>query len=362
MSGEAPSCFLCGRPLGERVEWHHRCRRAGAGARPCRSIRSATAPSTGRSTTRRWRGTMPRRRLALASGAGALHRLGGTQGPGLPRADPAGAKMKLAATSRSCRCCSAWRSSPAATAPRPSDPAVRRASPAAGLAGGARPVRVLLISDIHVAGPDMPPSRLARLVGRMNALAPDIVLIAGDLVSDKRLSTRRYGLARGGGAARRAEARRWGESPCSAITTIGAMRRRRAPALAAAGVRLLDNDAVAGGPARRRRPRRRVHRPGRSAGDAGADAGACRAPGSCSATARTRSPGFPPTYSLMLAGHTHCGQIALPLVGPLSTMSDYGEPLRLRAGPRGRQDAGRRRPGSAPAWCRCASARGPTCG
>jgi predicted MPP superfamily phosphohydrolase len=28
--------------------------------------------------------------------------------------------------------------------------------------------------------------------------------------------------------------------------------------------------------------------------------------------------------SLMLAGHTHCGQIVLPLVGPLSTASKYG--------------------------------------
>lgn len=26
----------------------------------------------------------------------------------------------------------------------------------------------------------------------------------------------------------------------------------------------------------------------------------------------------------MLAGHTHCGQVALPLIGPLSTMSRYG--------------------------------------
>ena len=26
----------------------------------------------------------------------------------------------------------------------------------------------------------------------------------------------------------------------------------------------------------------------------------------------------------MLAGHTHCGQVAPPLIGPLSTMSEYG--------------------------------------
>jgi hypothetical protein len=31
-----------------------------------------------------------------------------------------------------------------------------------------------------------------------------------------------------------------------------------------------------------------------------------------------------PDVFLMLAGHTHCGQIAPPLIGPLSTMSDHG--------------------------------------
>jgi len=31
-----------------------------------------------------------------------------------------------------------------------------------------------------------------------------------------------------------------------------------------------------------------------------------------------------PDVFLMLAGHTHCGQIAPPLIGPLSTMSRYG--------------------------------------
>ena len=23
MTGDAPACFLCGRPLGQKVEWHH---------------------------------------------------------------------------------------------------------------------------------------------------------------------------------------------------------------------------------------------------------------------------------------------------------------------------------------------------
>jgi hypothetical protein len=30
------------------------------------------------------------------------------------------------------------------------------------------PVRILLFSDVHVHGPDMPPERVARIVGRIN--------------------------------------------------------------------------------------------------------------------------------------------------------------------------------------------------
>jgi len=59
----------------------------------------------------------------------------------------------------------------------------------------APPLTIALISDLHVSGPDMPPSRLARIVGQVNALRPDLVLIAGDLVSDKRLATRHYSTA-----------------------------------------------------------------------------------------------------------------------------------------------------------------------
>jgi len=46
------------------------------------------------------------------------------------------------------------------------------------------PVRILLFSDVHVHGPDMPPERVARIVGRINALHPDIVVAAGDFVGN----------------------------------------------------------------------------------------------------------------------------------------------------------------------------------
>jgi hypothetical protein len=43
------------------------------------------------------------------------------------------------------------------------------------------PVRLVLVSDIHVAGPDMPPSRVRRIVEQINALRPDVIVIAGGL-------------------------------------------------------------------------------------------------------------------------------------------------------------------------------------
>ena len=60
------------------------------------------------------------------------------------------------------------------------------------MAAAAEPITAALISDIHVAGPDMPPARLAGIVEQINALQPDIILIAGDLASEKRLATHSY--------------------------------------------------------------------------------------------------------------------------------------------------------------------------
>lgn len=76
-----------------------------------------------------------------------------------------------------------------------SDPQIRYADvdmvPSSGLESR---LRMLLLSAIHVAGPDMPPDRLHRIVQQANAQRPDAVLIAGDFVSDKRLATTSFSL------------------------------------------------------------------------------------------------------------------------------------------------------------------------
>ena len=47
--------------------------------------------------------------------------------------------------------------------------------------------------------------------------------------------------------------------------------------------------------------------------------------GPLDATARTIGPATPKDVTLILAGHTHCGQIKLPIFGAISYVSKYGK-------------------------------------
>lgn len=204
-----------------------------------------------------------------------------------------------------------------------STPVVRRAHIALpSLPDGEPPIRAVLISDIHVAAPDMPPSRLARIVAQIDALSPDIVLIAGDLISEKRASTRLYTMA-------------------DAIAPLAALKPRLGTfavlgnhdhwydpagarfALAKAGVKLLDNNAAVAGPL--------------VVGGLDDDfTGRADLPLTLSRMRALRgapillshSPDpfaiLPARVALMLAGHTHCGQVAPWPLGPIKTMSRYG--------------------------------------
>jgi uncharacterized protein len=204
------------------------------------------------------------------------------------------------------------------------DPVVREAGlELHGWPQGAPPIRAVLISDIHVAGPDMPPARLARIVRQINALRPDIVLIAGDFVSDKRTSTRHYPQVEAAAplAALRPRLGTFAVMGNHDHWRNGAEAHR---ALAGAGVRLLDNEAVAVGP---------LALGGLDDPFTGRD----RLPATLAAMRRLRgarvllshSPDpfadLPGDVALMLAGHTHCGQARLPFVGAVMTLSKHGQ-------------------------------------
>lgn len=187
----------------------------------------------------------------------------------------------------------------------------------------ARPQRLVLLTDIHVSGPDMPPERLIRIVGKINRLRPDIILLGGDFVSARKLTTKRYSIE----AALRPLASLRASSGVVAVmgnhdhwSDTAAVRR----ALLRAGVTILDNQAVRLGPlaiggvdddftdhADINAVARRLERLG------GVPILLSHSPDIFPAT--------PPAIGLVLAGHTHCGQISFPFIGPLFTASHYGK-------------------------------------
>ncbi len=204
------------------------------------------------------------------------------------------------------------------------DPVVRRAELALLPTDAAvASLRLVLVSDIHVAGPDMPPARLDRLVAQINALAPDLVLMAGDFVSDKRVASRRYRLAEAIAPLASLNGR------LGRFAVLGnhdhwrdaATARRE---LTKAGVTVLNNSAVRVGPlaigglddAFTRHE------------DVGATVAAMRRVGGVPILLSHSPDPFarlPDDIALTLAGHTHCGQIRLPLVGAIAHMSEYGD-------------------------------------
>jgi predicted MPP superfamily phosphohydrolase len=205
-----------------------------------------------------------------------------------------------------------------------STPTVREARVVgAGYPADQAPVRVALLSDLHVQGPDMPPERVARIVAQVNALRPDLVLIAGDFAGDRTLSTRTYSTPET--VAPLAELR----APLGVIAVLGnhdywRNGQEMRDALIRVHVRVLQNQAVQAGPLvigglddQRTGHNRDNQTYSSMRGLAGARVLLSHSPDPFAT--------LPPDIGLMLAGHTHCGQIRLPFYGALTNDSAYGE-------------------------------------
>ena len=207
------------------------------------------------------------------------------------------------------------------------DPIVREAYvPLADWPVGAPPYRVLGLSDVHVSGPDMPPARVVALAQSLNRLSPDLVLVAGDLISEKRTSFRIYSEAEVAAPFAAFEARH------GVIVTpgnhdhwvdLGAM----VAALESHGITVLQNQAVRRGPVRVGG----VDDAYTQHDDVPETFAALDALGSGPIVLVTHTPDvvpeLPRRVAGIFAGHTHCGQISLPVVGPLTTLLRVDERL-----------------------------------
>ncbi|MET0403967.1 MAG: metallophosphoesterase [Cystobacter sp.] len=184
------------------------------------------------------------------------------------------------------------------------------------------PLRVVLASDLHVIGPDMPPERLGQIVEQINALRPDLVLFAGDFIGSKMLSTRSYSFDEALAPLRGLRSR-LGSHAVLGNHDHWEDAAAASRALSGVGVNLLSNQAVRVGP---------LSLGGLDDEYTGHD----DLPATLSAMEQLggarlllshvpdRFPELPAKSFLMLAGHTHCGQIAPPLMGPLVTFSRHG--------------------------------------
>lgn len=183
----------------------------------------------------------------------------------------------------------------------------------AGLPPG-KTLRVLLIADTHEGWPDMPPARLEAIVAQANALKPDLILLAGDYQGGKLLDLRRTdGLER---AIRPFAALK---APLGVYAVMGnhdSMRWTPFVFARQPGPRLLVNAHVDVGP---------VVVAGANSAILGTDIQGTLAgipPGKPILLLLHEGDHFqyekvPNRPILALSGHTHGGQIMLPLIGSL---------------------------------------------
>lgn len=203
-------------------------------------------------------------------------------------------------------------------------PVVRRATvDLPGWPVGTAPMTVAMIGDIHIGSSLMDDDRLARIVGQINALRPDLVVLAGDFIAghDKGLSTVRAPMLVGslrqlrpriGTVAVMGNHDHW--------TGVGPVRA----ALTAARVTVLDNRAQRFGALTVVGIDDRFTKHDRI----GAAMASARAlPGARLIVSHDPDlvPDLPADGPLVLSSHTHCGQIVLPIYGPLAIPSVYGE-------------------------------------
>ena len=185
-----------------------------------------------------------------------------------------------------------------------------------GLAPGQAPFRIALLSDIHIGNRAMSSARLEAIVAEVNRMSPDLVVITGDFVngasgrldSDPAQLTAPLSQLRAGSGV---------------LATMGNHEHWTDPeavaeALTNAGITVLANQPVVRGPVTI------LGIDDDYSGHADIAATLSRMPADAvqPLVAMSHSPDIaerlPDDVGLLLAGHTHCGQVVLPVIGGLA--------------------------------------------
>jgi predicted MPP superfamily phosphohydrolase len=197
-----------------------------------------------------------------------------------------------------------------------------------GYPAGARPLRVALLGDTHMGGPDQSPARLRRIVAAVNALHPDLILLAGDYKGEPKLPGFAYSREEGAGPLGGLHA------PLGVVAVLGNHDHwddaaAWARLLQAEGIIVLRNQAVRRGPV----TIGGIDDAYSEHADLPATLAAAQTLGgpiillSHGALPFRQAGGPLPPF---LAAHTHCGQIALPWFGPVYL--PYKHPIRYACG------------------------------
>jgi len=185
------------------------------------------------------------------------------------------------------------------------------------------PLRVLLVGDVQPAGPHETPARLDRIMDRLAATEPDLVVWVGDYVSERRLKTSFTHPEDTARAMARIDA------PLGHLAVLGnhdwwwdgpAIEEL----LEARGIRVLRDESVRlpGGLVVAGVEDPVTHRPRLDRALAGI---APDAPTLLLTHTPDLFPEVPQHVDLTVAGHTHCGQVSIPFVGRPVVPSRFGE-------------------------------------
>ncbi|HVZ99702.1 MAG TPA: metallophosphoesterase [Caulobacterales bacterium] len=192
------------------------------------------------------------------------------------------------------------------------------------------PLTIAAVGDVHVGSPHVSASRIEKLVSRIDDLRPDMVVLLGDYVSDHRPAARRTD-AEHAEIVRAMAAFAVLNAPLGVVAAMGNHdvwygRQDLTRALQDDGVAVLWNRNVT------------VQRPGGAFVVAGLEDAMTGHPdfaaaldGAPSADTLVIShspdpfPQAPANVALMLAAHTHCGQVTIPLIGRPFVPSRYGQ-------------------------------------